>query len=108
LFGLATYMAENRIKEIGIRKVLGSSVAGITSLLAKDFIKLVSIAIVIASPLAWLFMNYFLNQFSYRTNLSWWILLAAGAGTLFIALVTISSQTIKAAIANPIKSLRTE
>jgi len=108
LFGLATYMAENRTKEIGIRKVLGASVAGITSLLAKDFIKLVIIAIVIASPLAWLFINFFLQQFAYRTTISSWIFLAAGASALLIALFTISFQSIKAAVANPVMSLRTE
>jgi ABC-type antimicrobial peptide transport system permease subunit len=108
LFGLSVYMAENRTKEIGIRKVLGASVAGISSLLAKDFVKLVVIAIVIASPLAWLFMNSFLQHFSYRTNISWWIFFTAGAIAVLIALFTISFQSIKAAIANPVKSLRTE
>lgn len=108
LFGLSVYMAENRTREIGIRKVLGASISGVTFLLAKDFVKLVIIAIVIASPLAWLFMNFFLQHFSYRTTISWWILFAAGAAAVIIALITISFQSVKAAIANPVKSLRTE
>ncbi len=108
LFGLSVYMAENRIKEIGIRKVLGATVSGVTLLLAKDFVKLVIIAIVIASPLSLLFMNFFLQHFSYRTNISWWILFAAGAAAVLIALFTISFQSVKAALANPVKSLRTE
>ena len=108
LFGLTIYMAENRIREIGIRKVLGATVAGIAALLAKDFLKLVMIAIIIASPLAWWFMKFFLQQFEYRTDLSWWILVAAGLAVLLIALLTISFRSIKAAIANPVKSLRTE
>ena len=108
LFGLAIYMAENKTREIGIRKVLGASVTGITTLLAKDFIKPVIIAVIIASPLAWLFMNFFLKHFSYRTSLSAWIILVSGAAALSIALFTISFQTIKAAIANPLKNLRTE
>ncbi len=108
LFGLSVYMAENRVKEVGIRKVLGATVSRITFLLAKDFVKLVVIAILIASPLAWLFMNSFLQHFSYRTTLSWWILLASGIMAILIALFTISFQSVKAAIANPVKSLRTE
>jgi ABC-type antimicrobial peptide transport system permease subunit len=108
LFGLTIYMAENRIREIGIRKVLGATVAGITTLLAKDFLKLVMIAILIASPLAWWFMKFFLRQFEYRTNLSWWILVAAAIAVLLIALFTISFRSIKAALSNPVKSLRTE
>lgn len=108
LFGLAIYMAENKTKEIGIRKVLGASVAGIASLMARDFIKLIVIAILIASPLAWLFINYFLQHFEYRTNISLWIMVFAGAIALLIAFITISSQSLKAAVANPVKSLRTE
>jgi ABC-type antimicrobial peptide transport system permease subunit len=108
LFGLTIYMAENRIREIGIRKVLGATVAGIAGLLAKDFLKLVMIAIVIASPLAWWFMKFFLQQYAYRTDLSWWIVVAAAIAVLLIALFTISFRAIKAALSNPIKSLRTE
>jgi len=108
LFGLATYMAENRIKEIGVRKVLGASVASITGLLSKDFVKLVVISIVIASPIAWWFMNKWLSGYSYHIEISWWIFIIAGLLAVFIALVTVSFQAIKAAIANPVKSLRTE
>ena len=108
LFGLATYMAENRIKEIGIRKALGASVASIYSLLAKYFLKLVVLAIVIASPISWLFMNFFLKQFDYRTDISWWVLVAAGGLALAVAMLTISFQSIKAARSNPTKSLRAE
>jgi ABC-type antimicrobial peptide transport system permease subunit len=108
LFGLAAYMAENRIKEIGVRKVLGASVAGITILLSKDFIKLVFIAIFIASPIAWFVMNKWLQAFNYRIDISWWIFLASGLLAILIALLTVGYQAIKAAVANPIKSLRTE
>ncbi|MBO9566088.1 MAG: ABC transporter permease [Niastella sp.] len=108
LLGLATYMAENRTKEIGIRKVLGASVAGITALLASSFVRLILIAIVIASPLSWLLMNNFLQKFSYRTTLNVWVLLLAGASAIAIALLTIAFQTVRAAMANPVKSLRAE
>jgi putative ABC transport system permease protein len=108
LFGLSIYMVEKRVKEIGIRKVLGATVTGITSFLAKDFMKLVVIAILIAFPLAWLLMNFFLQDFQYRTTLSLWIIIGSCAGVLCIALITISVHTIKAALANPVKSLRTE
>lgn len=108
LLGLSTYMAESRTKEIGIRKVLGASVAGITTLLARNFIQLILVAIVIASPLSWLFMNNFLLRFSYRTTLNVWVLVTAGTAAIGIALFTIAFQTIRAAIANPVKNLRAE
>jgi putative ABC transport system permease protein len=108
LFGLSAYTATQRIKEIGIRKVLGASVINITSMLSKDFVKLVIIAVVIASPLAWLVMNKWLETFAYRVNVSVWVFIVTGLIALFIALITVSFQAIKAAIANPVKSLRTE
>jgi putative ABC transport system permease protein len=108
LFGLVTYAAEQRIKEIGVRKVLGASVAGIVTMLSKDFAKLVLIASLIAFPVAWLAMDKWLQSFAYRTGISWWIFIIAGAAAIIIALITVSFQAIKAAIANPVKSLRTE
>ncbi len=108
LFGLATYTAEQRTKEIGIRKVLGASVTQVTGMLSKDFIKLVSIACLIAFPLSFWTMNKWLQSFAYRIHISWWIFLIAGFVAVLIALITVSFQAIKAAIANPIKSLRTE
>ena len=108
LLGLTAYMVEMRRREVGIRKVLGASVAKVTTLLAKEFVKLVGISVLIASPLAWLFMNFFLQQFSYRTNISWWILPASGVIAIVIAIATISFQTIKTAVANPVNALRSE
>ncbi|HSZ85625.1 MAG TPA: ABC transporter permease [Puia sp.] len=108
LFGLVTYAAEQRTKEIGIRKVLGANVGGIVTMISKDFLKLVLIAAVIAFPIAWWAMNKWLQSFAFRTNISWWIFLLAGLLTIIIALVTVCFQAIKAAVANPVKSLRTE
>ena len=108
LFGLAAYTAEQRTKEIGIRKVLGASVAGITTLLSKDFLQLVIISCVVAFPVAWWIMHDWLQNYEYRIEISWWIFLTAGISAMLIALITISFQSIKAALANPVKSLRTE
>ena len=108
LFGLATYTAEQRTKEIGIRKVLGASVIQVTQMLSKEFIRLVLIASLIAFPAAWWAMNKWLQSFAYRINISWWVFVVAGFAALLIALATVSFQAIKAAIANPVKSLRTE
>jgi putative ABC transport system permease protein len=108
LFGLAAYTAERRTKEIGIRKVLGASVQGITSLLSKDFLQLVAISAVVAFPVAWWLMYNWLQNYDYRIGINWWVFLVAGALALVIALGTIIVQSIRAALANPVKSLRTE
>jgi len=108
LFGLSAFMAERRTKEIGVRKVLGASVPSVVMLLSKDFLRLTLIAIVIAFPVAWYFMSKWLEDFAYRIDITWTIFLLAGLGTLIITLVTISFQAIGAAVANPVKSLRTE
>jgi putative ABC transport system permease protein len=108
LFGLAAFSAEQRMKEIGVRKVLGATVPGIVQLLSKDFLKLVLIAIVIATPVSWWMMNKWLQAFSYRVPIVWWMFALAGMVAIIIAMVTVSFQTIKAAVANPIKSLRIE
>lgn len=108
LFGLASFIAEQRTKEIGIRKVLGLSMEGIVKLLSKDFVKLVLIAFVIASPLAWYFMHTWLQDFAYRVDIAWWVFVLAGLLALMIALLTVSFQAVKAALMNPVKSLRTE
>ncbi|HET6254482.1 MAG TPA: ABC transporter permease [Puia sp.] len=108
LFGLVTYAAEQRMKEIGIRKVLGANVGGIVALLSRDFLWLVGIASIIAFPVASWAMSRWLQSFAYRTTISWWIFAAAAAAAILIALVTVSFQTIRAALANPVKSLRSE
>ena len=108
LFGLATFTAEQRTKEIGVRKVLGASVGGIVVLLSKDFLKLVALAIVIASPVAWWVMNQWLQGFAYQIDLSWWMFVVAGLLAVAIALLTVSFQSIKAALMNPVKSLKSE
>jgi putative ABC transport system permease protein len=108
LFGLATFTAQKRTKEIGIRKVVGASIFQITTLLSKDFLKLVLIAFVIATPIAWIGMSKWLEDFAFRINISVWVFVWAGIAALFIALLTIGYQSIKAAIANPVKSLRSE
>ena len=101
-------MAENRIKEVGVRKILGASVSSIAGLLSKDFVVLVVISIFIASPIAWYFMKQWLMGFDYRIQISWYVFVLAGMSAIGIALITVSFQAIKAAIANPVKSLRTE
>jgi putative ABC transport system permease protein len=108
LFGLATFSAEQRTKEIGIRKVLGASAGNITAMLSKTFLKPVFIASVLAFPIGWWVMNKWLQDFAYRVNISWWVFVLAAFITLLIALITISFQAIKAAIANPVHSLRSE
>lgn len=108
LFGLAAFVAEQRTKEIGIRKVLGASVNGLVGLLSKDFVKLVVIAFVIAAPVAWYFMHKWLQDFEYRISINWVVFALAALIALFIAVATISFQAIKAAMANPVKNLRTE
>ena len=108
LFGLASYMAENRIKEIGVRKVLGASVTNITTLLSKDFLKPVLLSFLIASPLAWLAMSKWLQSYAYRIDISWWIFGMAGVLSILIALLTVSIQSVRAAMENPVKSLRSE
>ena len=108
LLGLATYIAEQRTKEIGVRKVLGASVSNIVRMLSTDFVKLVLIAFLIATPIAWWFMNQWLQDFAFRIDLSWWIFAATGFISLVVALITLSFQAIRAAISNPVKSLRTE
>jgi putative ABC transport system permease protein len=108
LFALSAFMAEQRRKEVSIRKVLGATLGQVTTLLSRDFIKLVLIAFLIASPLAWWAMNKWLEDFAYRTTIGWWIFCAAGLLVGLIALLTISFQAIKAAIANPAQNLRAE
>ena len=108
LFALATFTAEQRTKEIGVRKVLGASIANIVGLLSKDFLKLVIVALVLASPLAWWALSKWLGTFEYRQDLTWWIFAVAGIAALSIAFLTVSFQSVKAALMNPVKSLRSE
>ena len=108
LFGLASYMAENRSKEIGIRKVLGASVASITSMLTREFVSLVIIAIVIATPVAWWAASKWLQDFTYRIQIGWLTFVVAGLVAIIIAVITVSSQSIRAALANPVKSIKAE
>jgi putative ABC transport system permease protein len=108
LFGLAAFSAEQRVKEIGIRKVLGASIPNIVGLLSKEFLKLVFVALVVASPIAWWVMNKWLQDFAYRTSISWWVFVFTGITALLIALITVSLQAFKAAITNPVENLRTE
>jgi putative ABC transport system permease protein len=108
LFGMASFMAEQRVKEIGVRKVLGASVFNLWRLLSKDFVVLVIISLLIATPLAYLFMHNWLEHYQYHAALSWWIFAAAGLGALLITLLTVSYQSIRAALMNPVRSLRSE
>ncbi|MGN6640676.1 MAG: ABC transporter permease [Mucilaginibacter sp.] len=108
LFGMASFMAEQRVKEIGVRKVLGASVFGLWRLMSKDFVILIIIALLIAMPLSYNFMRSWLQHYTYHTGLSWWVFAATATGAILITLLTISYQSIKAAMANPVKSLRSE
>jgi putative ABC transport system permease protein len=108
LFALAAFMAEQRSKEIGIRKVLGATIGNITAMLSMNFVKLVFIAIVIATPIAYYAMTQWLQDFTYRVQLSWWMFALAGGAAIMIALATVSYQSIKAALMNPVKSLKAE
>jgi len=108
LFGLVAFTAEQKTKEIGIRKVLGASVGGIVQMLSKDFLILVLIAALVAFPIAWWFLSKWLQNYYYRIDIGWWVFVVAGVVAMLIALLTISFQAIRAALANPVKSLRTE
>jgi putative ABC transport system permease protein len=108
LFGLVTFTTEQRFKEIGIRKVLGSSVPQIVGLLSKDFLKLIVVSFLIAFPLGYYAMQNWLQDFEYRTELQWWVFVVAGLITVLIAFITISYRSIQAALMNPVKSLKTE
>ena len=108
LFGMAFIIIRQRVKEIGVRKVLGASVTGITALITKEFIRPVIIALVVATPIAWWAMTKWLQDFTYRISIQWWVFIAAGVIAVLIAILTVSFHAVKAAIANPVKSLRTE
>jgi putative ABC transport system permease protein len=108
LFGLAAFTIEQRTKEIGIRKVLGASISSINGLLSKDFLKLVLLSIFIASPIAWYVMHNWLQGFAYRISIQWWMFAGAGLLAVIVAVITISYHAIKAAIVNPVDSLRSE
>ena len=108
LLGLVIFTTAQRVKEIGIRKVLGASVGSVTIMLGTNFIQLVAISTIIALPIAWVVMNTWLQDFAYRINIEWWMLVLPGLVAIIIALITVCMQSIKAAIANPVKSLRTE
>jgi len=108
LFGLVTFTAESKVKEIGVRKVLGAGVPNIVALLSREFLLLVLVAAAIAFPVAWYSLNNFLQGYAYRTNLSWWMFALAGVTTLLIAMLTVSFKCVQAALVNPVRSLRTE
>ena len=108
LFGLISFVAEQKKKEIGIRKVLGASINSVVQLLTKDFLKLVGVAFLIAIPIAYYFMKRWLEDFTYRIDIEWWVFVLAGAFALVITLLTVGFQSLKSAVANPVKSLRTE
>ena len=108
LFGLAMFSAETKTREIGIRKVLGASVANIAMMLSKDFAILIIVAALVASPVAWYFMNRWLDGFAYRITMPWWVFLLGGLSALVIALAAVSYQSVRAALMNPVKSLRAE
>ena len=108
LFGLVMFNTERRSKEISIRKVLGASVGNILTMLNKEVVVLIAISLLIASPIAWIFIHKWLQNFAYHTTLNLWVFISAGAGALLIALATISFRTIRSATANPVKGLRNE